>query len=916
MSYESDIYNEALNNYIKWYKENRSWKNLTDIQKSRSMIRRHDVIDSEIITEDTKDINDEFIKYSGFIELDTTNYMYLKIKDDIMYNEERLKPELYKKYKYKENYMSTLINAGLFESTIDLYYDGYKYFGANLKIILLDQYYLIKLEKKYEKYEDFHIIYRPYIYDHYSESSFFYRNIRDLDANECLLFINGKLYRDKGIRRYTNADGSYGTVTAYPRNNTESIETFEVIYIRELKHADIKLINGNMFIYNNNYKNPIPVSNIFTFYDSKLVDLQLHETTKNVFELGVQFSKTDKLELYYVREDTINDKIYYDNYLWYENYDTDYLNNQSSYPTWMNIFQKWNTDININDYRNILDNNPSKYNSINQYYNDRMLETINHNEECVTNFYSFLNSSLGDYITRRTIDVSDLQYNEYIRRNTKLEVPESDEQVDFITDMFLVKFYNPNEYIFNVYVDGIRFFDYMYIRNIDGMTYIYLKSSRVKSTSFIEIEIFKTSETSTRKLVYNGNGTNSIRLGDKYLPNLAKEYYEYRFLKVIDVTDNEVVNITSRDVSYNSSGKASVTLNFDRTTDKSHKYMVYNDNYIKTWSFDTRRKDSIFTTTINNIGNNMPNKDNFRIFKNGRELPKNTYTIDISGSSDNYHYTSSIEVTLNVNYTIYELIEIQYCPLRTKETLYWGYIDKPNKGEISLYNKDKCDVPLDLFTVEHANQYYLLNGTRLTNPVKHEVWCSKGVTVHYVYSRKHFSVITYEDDFIDNLMAQVSNEYGTKTKYLPIFSRFVASIMVGGPIYDEEDDVVDINYERKALLYYDLYQEFLKHNIIDIKTGMPDYIAIKYKGIVNEDEKIMVEATDKEQYYWMPLDGSLKWNNDQLIKMANLYYQLLDDVKSVQVLDPGDIPDDIYEKYKELFDNNVLILQVPQLPDM
>ena len=133
-----------------------------------------------------------------------------------------------------------------------------------------------------------------------------------------------------------------------------------------------------------------------------------------------------------------------------------------------------------------------------------------------------------------------------------------------------------------------------------------------------------------------------------------------------------------------------------------------------------------------------------------------------------------------------------------------------------------------------------------------------------------------------------------------------------GFLTDDESDCTDVNIERTGELYYDLYQEFLKHNIISIGDPLPEYIAFKYAGLVDEglNNSIMIDTTE-DQLYWMPLDATME-SEDNLIKIMNLYYKLLDDINELVVIDPDDIPDELYNTYKDLFDNNVLILQVPE----
>ena len=61
----------------------------------------------------------------------------------------------------------------------------------------------------------------------------------------------------------------------------------------------------------------------------------------------------------------------------------------------------------------------------------------------------------------------------------------------------------------------------------------------------------------------------------------------------------------------------------------------------------------------------------------------------------------------------------------------------------------------------------------------------------------------------------------------------------------------------------------------------------------------------------MPLVATQE-SEENLVKIMNLYYKLLDNINELVVVDPDDIPDQLYKDYKELFDNNVLVLQLPE----
>lgn len=875
-------FEKAMEEYIRFFLENRDYLQLQTIQESRANIHVYNV---------TKDqMSDRrFLKHMCYVDrfasiFLTLPYKYLNCGERVHFSNIR-------KIRYKLKSMDE-INS-LFGNTIDIFYNGKKILRKEIEIALFDNYFVVKMPSRYKDFTKLNILMRPFIRDVYSnknEIRIDKYSINDANKNDFIAYADGKQTESFSIVD----SGDYFTV----RMNV-SASNYELTFIRNLhRFGNTSLINQHLDLRSVRKRYPIPSNNIITFTNGLFVNMEFIPKTGNILKSAIPIS--DNFLVYYIYKEYDDEDNYYDdNYSWYANYNKnimDIINSPTQLPEFMNKFYLFNKEISLSDF---LANN---YNDLNVYHTDRTKDSLAFNDELIQKVYQCIINNFPDNI----FDVKHINLSEYdleanTRYNNKEDNGSVSMQVDFVSKMYLFRVPNINNYRINVYLDGIRYFDYRYDDKIANVDYIYLTAFRVNKAKTITFEYVKTPYSSVRSIQLLGSNNKHLSVLNASVSGLIKSTFDERFIKVFEKkTVSGQPSYTKVNINNIRYDEKNDTLHLDSTTQFSANsiYVVSNNRFSRIDKFDTKKRGEGFDVTLKGYHESDVTKENFRIFKTGREIPSDYYTI-IAPSGSN----TDLKIHINIKYTIYEAIEIEYTPVefltihkrRTLET----------DGKVDMYNKPYNNYGKE-FVVDSPNQYYVLNGRRVL-PMHYKIWCAKGLTLHDLNSVKHFDMKLNGDSLLLSLMNDFYNFYKTSPH---LFSKFIVEIM-NGKLTDDEKDCIDTNIDRTGELYWDLYQEFLKHNIISIGDNLPDYIAFKYNKLIDEglNNTIMLDMAE-EQLYWMPLDASM---NDEasLKKILDLYYMLLDDMHSVQQIDPGDIPEDLYIKYKELFDNNVLVLQVP-----
>lgn len=882
-----DIFKNAMEEYIKFFLENRDYLQCKIIQESRANIEVFKVTKDQMCDR-------RFLKHMVYVDRFDSTFLTLPYK--YLTNGERIHFSNIRKIRYQLKDMDE-INS-LFSNTIDLFYNGIKVPRNEIQIALFDFYFVVKMPSKYKDFTKLNILMRPYIRDIVSpfpEIEILKCNINDAKKEDFFAYIDGiqtEKYSilDKGDRfivRFTHVP--------------ENTETFELTFIRNLhRFGHTKLINKHIDLRNVRGRYPIPAKNIITFSNKGLfMDLDFLPKTGNI--LKSEYEISDEFLLFYVyNEYSYEDNYYDDNYSWYADYNKeimDIINNPNKLPEFINEFYLFNQDISLSDF---LENG---YTDLNKYNTDRTNDSLKFNDELIQKVYDCIVNNFDDnIIDMKHIALKDYDLSSYTRYNNYEDIPEGGRRKEFVSKMYLFKIPNKNKYRINIYLDGIRYYDFVYYDRIGDVDYIYLIAFRVNKAKNISFEYIKTKYDCVRSIKVLGNNTKTLSISDLKKVELLDNKNDERFIKIFQRTTKNDKNYYEykefKSIKYDEENDK-LYIDADFTFDANNVYIVSNSRFSQIFKFDTKKRGEGFDVKLKGFHESNVTKDNFRIFKTGRELPQESYTV-IPPKEDELDVT----IHIDIKYTIYELIEIEYTPVPFK-TIYKRDTLKTD-GKVDMYN-----IPANIrdgkdFVLDNRNQYYVLNGRRVL-PEHYKVWCAKGLTLHDLNSIHRFEIKLNCDDILLRMMSDFYNFYKER-KYL--FSKFIVDIMVGN-LTDDERSSVDINIDRTGELYWDLYQEFLKHNIISIGDPLPDYIAFKYNKLIDEglNDTIMLNMSE-EQLYWMPLDGSMK-DEDRLIKILNLYYMLLDDMHSVQTIDPSDIPDELYEKYKELFDNNVLILQIP-----
>lgn len=878
------LFDKSMDEYIAYFLLNCSYIQNKQIQDSRSNLK--------IIDVKPEDIQDKrFLKHKCFV--DRYDSVYITLTYDYLTCGERINFKNIRQLRYELLDMDT-INK-LFGNTIDVFHNGIKIPRSELMIALYDNYFVVQLPAKYKTFITMNVLMRPYVYDASSNKKVITikkEDIKDSNKDEIIVYANGKQIRESYS---VIEDDTTITITL----TVPTVTLFEVVFVRNLKkHGYTSFKNSHIRLLDKRGKFPISVNNILTFNDGYFVNYKLQPKTANYFYSEIPAAESDVFYTLFVYKEEEYDHNYYDdNYAWFTEFKDnimDIINSPEQLPEFVNQFYLFNREISLSDY---LEN---KYTNLLDYNIDMAKQTLLYNDELICKVYECIFKNIS-YISveRKFLYMKDYDLANYLRYNNKAENTDPNKQVDFISGMYLFQIPNINKYNINIYIDGIRYFDFRYDDYVADIQNIYLKSSRIKKSSVIEFEYIKTPYTDVRKVNILGSNTNILSISNAKEVGLINSIIEEKYIEVFNNNNSIYTNIPLTNVTYDA---VEDVLHIESSTKfkEGSMYTVSNNNFCKIFKFDTRRRGEGFTAELEGLFATTITKNSFRVYKNGRELSSDVITNVTWGGTAVDGITT---ITLDIRYTIYELIEIEYIPEIT-ETVFSKKL-LASDGKVDLYNNTFGKIGKNFIT--ECNQYYILNGRRVL-PENYKRWCAKGMTLSGLKSQKNFAIKHFNNKLLEEMMTQFYNFYETSCNKL--FSKYVVGIMEGS-LTDTEDDCTDVNIERTGELYYDLYQEFLKHNIIDTGDNLPEYIAFKYKGLIDEglNNTIMID-NNEDQLYWMPLDASMT-SDESLLNILGLYYKLLQDVHSVQVVNPTDIPEELYEKYKELFNNNVLVLQVP-----
>lgn len=826
------------------------------------------------------------------------NSVYFVAHSDFLTTGERLGRTEMMKLRYKLFTIKELSKK--FQNTIEIFHDGYKIPYDEIRIALFDDYFIVEVPEKYEKYNTLDVLVHTYgfteIYKN-NEIEISKKKINDdfKNKNDFLVFINHKQSNNFSI--IENED-------SYNIRCFEEGETYEIVYIPYLNYYGKSYIeNSHINIMDVKRKFPIAANNIITFNKGLFINLGLTAKTDGIFKSSLNIN--DELDLFYVYKDYDFESAYYnDQYRWLATYLDNFMeiiNDPDQLPEFAQKFELFRKDISLQDFLE------KHYTNIDKYNHDKTNDTIDFCEECLLTFSKFLQDEYSDtFITKKYYtDLSKIDRASLIRTDNKSEIKEEKYQTEFKEKMFLIAFSNKKKYPYNIYINGIRFYDYLIEYNEAGYSYVYVRADQIPENAFIEVEVIRTKLSLPKKTLEICDGTDKLiipKLSEFDFFSNENEYKNISIARPVEdnsryINDDE--NIKSLEVKDDS-----LIITFNNPYPINTGIEVYNLSFYKEYKNNTRTEsDKGYDIDLIDLESCIFNKNHIRVFKNGKELPREFYSIEFPSEDNDLKYP---KIHLNISYAIYELITVEYIPDEYEEMYFREKLELDGKVDI-LHPEG---IP-EKFMSEDLN-YYTLNGIRVT-PYYHKFWCSKGITLYDYNSVYFFTVMMLTNRQFREDLQDFINQYSENKKLL---DEYILSLMNGAlnerPLHDTDPKVTEPDYTRAGKLYADLYQEFLKLNIINDDAIIPEYIIIKYGPLIDAETNVLKIDTNMKQLYWMPLDANKKNDYDENTrKIMDLYYQLLDDFESLYIIDPSDIPDDVYEKYKELFMNNCLVLQVP-----
>lgn len=860
------IYNDSISEYIDYFKNNLSYKHTVEHQQALTGITQIEITKDMVHRE--YQIRDTRMRWY--------NRIYAIIPLRLFTAGERNTLESIREL--REGFTDIKKLRDKTSMTFDLYYNGYKVQYTKFYVRVFDDVIALSLPSNYRNFTSLRLIHRPYYCDFMDTTGSKYIDIpkdtlldKNVDYRDFLFFANNLENRNYKIEN----KGKYYRITF---TKIASINIIEVIYIKNIRYfGELNTVNTHLILTSKRLNLPFNVNNILLYgTGGTKSSVELTPKTGDLICTSEEYAM-NKFRLYYVSDDS--KEYYYDDKMeWFIRNTKDlnsYLKESIESPEFVKQFKLFTKDISLDEFIN------GDYTDINNYIETKINETIEYDPELISLLYTFIyNNTTSNLFTNKYLSEKEIDEMPIVRNNSLSKGDSA--QIDFINQMALIKILNTNNYKLNIYLDGIRYFDYIHEDYINNTSYIYIKTNRLINSDNILVETINTEYRDIRSFNFIGENKKLFKFDSELAKTLVTDTKELRYLRLykgdtyIDIIDGLKIE-----------DDGSLTVYFSKALEADEIYTLANPYFYSLFQYDTKARDSGFIETLP-LKYIDKNKQHFRVFKNGREIPRKFYNIDFTGEFP--------VITLNVQYTIYELIEIEYLPNRIRELVANNEVN--DDGKISIMNETNF--------LRELNEYFLINGRRIS-PDKYKVHCTKGMTIGNLPSKKNFRVMINDDDLISRVLSNFLNTYNNTKK---LYSEYIIEIMQGGPFTDEEDDCSKPSILRSGELYYDLYQEFLKHNILDMNKGLPDYIAFKYNKLVDTklNNSILVDSNEV-QLYPMPLNGNIDYSDEDLLLISDLYYKLLDDVKSVQEINKDDIPIDLYEKYKELFEHNCLIIE-------
>jgi len=768
-----------------------------------------------------------------------------------------------------------------YEYTFDMYHNGKKIPVSDIQIVFTDFHTILCVPYKYEVFTTMHIIRRNYYLDLQSKTTNVFKlSMVDHPYAEnfgWFCYVDGLFTTDFTARKVGNefvitvnaAIGKLIEITCMPTLKQTQTLT------KGTKHFRLqRKVKGKR-----EYKFPVHIENVMIFANGLYTDLGVTAITSDVFRIDpLPVDKAFAMIFYEEQPGDVHD--YRDHVLWY---DTDHGKDLvadldgNKVPEYITKFSLSNVDTSA---QNLVD---SKLNDT-EWRAKKLKEITNYDYE----FYNKYIDTVQDK-TRITeskfADVSKMDYNKALRMNNRSDVWDTAMLKDFDQQYFLINIPNPESFGFNVFVDGIRD-DEPLIYHQNDETLVYIRSSRVNVKSIIEFEMMRMNSTVAVRDVTVPANVKAFVIGDKdfldtdyiklFMYNATKKRYYpfsgYSIYAYPERTDGMLIQTFP-----------------DKIILKCVNTFC---NVFTRYVVPGKTTRAVVDGTLE-MAYLTHDKENYRIYKNGRTLPHYSWSVEFPTLMNDL---TTPKFTIDAAFTIGEVIYIEFLPFCQKAIYDEKLVEeygrvRPNKGTIEAPFNDNI-------------MTFYLNGRRISHRY-HEIPTNNGLQLWSVNSRKHFNTYLNRSSFA--LVSEFSPNYNVGPD---LYDVYLKSLMIGEKIKDDEPDVTGPEMVGMIDMYYDLYREYLKHNVVDSSQEMPKYVSFKYSGLLTKPENIIYVDMEQSQTRYMPLDAEMKHDGEEFLTVGDEYYQILTDFETLPSFDLANIPPDLYEKYKDVFNNNVIVLDL------
>lgn len=756
--------------------------------------------------------------------------------------------------------------------TVDLYFDGVKQNAAELKVIY-DYDNMILITTSRPRYIT--CIIRNVIKDFYSKNNTInipseYKSIYSKYYK--LVFSNGSKTNNFTVNVLSNGDTR---ITVNDSNCTES----QLILLPECTIQTV-VPNGNWIDIRPNSKLSINIDNVLVFMNGNLLNLKESDyemKANSIFKITAFTNYTKELIIIHQEN---NDELIktYGVLDWYrDNINKDVVKalNNNNAPSFVSNYNNYTKDISATtgdksnlgayDYNVSVIKDLIKYNAEN--FKDYIEGYLNKRENFSHSIY---------------INASEYDYTKHVKTNNK-DVPSAKQQKEFAFPMVLIKLSNPDYKPFKVYVDGIALYRNMEYFNSMGTTYLYIRLNKFLLNTIVEIEFYNISnERYDEQVMINADGIYKLpenkKKSAKNLIDIYKISDDDIYTKVDSFTYDSNTGIIN--IGQNKSGLYRVIIN---------DAIVFNEYVINS------RKLDVVEFDMPNHKFSKYDPEYYRVYKNGRLIPRKFYQIQFPDDTNNRKVPF---IHLDCQCFMSEQINVEYVPYRMKEVNSQDRIDE--FGRIKL-DKNTLQYPLGVM----IDSIYL-NGRKMntSNIIQQS---STGFELKNIYSTKNFCILLKEDyDNYTNFTEFTDTFQSANSSY----DAYIKDAMVGSRIDDREQSILEKDYNIMRELYWDLYNEYLKYNIIDFGDDIPNYIAIKYSDLVDFNNFILIDSSE-QMNHWMPLDAS-KTSEEIADQLLDTYNTMVDKLSKMDVIEPYEMSTDEINKIMPLVKDKVIAIDLSE----